>query len=53
MQMSNKALFRAALKAVFASSLGSFNSETSGNVLDKFSVDLGVLDVSLITNVNY
>ena len=49
-QMSNQQLFKRALINLMYSSLKSFKGEGSGDTLDKFSIDLGVLDVDLTNN---
>lgn len=52
-QMCNQALHSKAIKAVVGSYLNGFSKESLDEILNKFSSDLGVLDVDLVKNINY
>jgi len=47
-QNSNKQIFKDMTYAVMRSSLNYYKKRSSGNVLDKYSVDLGSLDSTLV-----
>ena len=51
-RVSNEKLFKDTAIALLRSKLSFFKGKSSGDILDKFAVDLGALDANLMYNVS-